>query len=488
MRLGVVEGPCTLHDEMMRWKARSALLLPRVTRTASGCVALACIIAGALAGPCLAGGTDAAGPFAVGSRTVTVTRANGSTFSAVVRYPAQSAGASTPFAAGAMPAPAITFGHGFVTPVTQYESTLTHLASWGFIAIASTTQGSLFPSHSAFAADMRDCLTFLSQQSGTAGSWLEGAVDAAAFGASGHSMGGGASVLAAAADPRIVAVANLAAAETNPSAQAAMASVTAPVRVIAGSDDTIVSAASTQQIHDAAPGPRQFALIAGGSHCGFIDAPIVFCDSGSMAREEQLRLTRGLLTEFFLAHLDRDGAQAAAAWLGGPPAGATLARNARTTLTAADATVRGQAGAPVASTVTVTNAGSLPTAYILSAEPGSGVSVAFGTTQTGIIAPGSSVAVPFMVTVPTAGPATRTVQLRASRSVDGVMAGAQITVVRAAPAADLTGDAIVNAADLTVLLAAWGRCPSGGPCAADLDGNGTVNGLDLAMLVAAWTS
>lgn len=442
----------------------------------------------ACAMPASAGSTDATGPFAVGSRTVTVTRSNGSTFSAVVRYPSQVAGASVPFAAEAKPAPAVTFGHGFVTPVAQYESTLTHLASWGFIAIATTTQGGLFPSHSAFAADMRDCLTFLSQQSGTAGSWLEGAVDATAFGASGHSMGGGASVLAAAADPRIVAVANLAAAETNPSAQSAMASVLAPVRVIAGSEDTIVSAASTRQIHDAAPGPRQFALIAGGSHCGFIDAPIVFCDSGSITREEQLRLTRGLLTEFFLAHLERDPVQAAAAWLGAAPQGVAIEGNPRAAVAIAEPGVSGTGGSPVANTVTVTNTGTVPTAFMLSVEPGTGVAVAFATPQTETLAPGAWAAVPFIATVPSAGPVTRSVQVRATRSVDGVMAAASLAVTRIAPAADLNGDAAVNATDLTILLAAWGRCPGGAPCTADLDGNGTVNGQDLAILVAAWTS
>lgn len=456
-------------------------------RRAAALAACAWLVAMALVRPAMAGGTDAAGPFAVGSRSVTVTRANGSTFTAVVRYPAQSAGASAPFAAAAMPAPAVTFGHGFVTPVTQYESTLAHLASWGFIAIATTSQGGFFPSHSAFAADMRDCLTFLAQQSGTAGSWLEGAVDASAFGASGHSMGGGASVLAASADPRIVAVANLAAAETNPSAQAAMAAVTVPVRVIAGSEDTIVSAASTQAIHDAAPGPRQFALIAGGSHCGFIDAPIVFCDTGSISRDEQLRLTRGLLTEFFRAHLGRDQDQAAAAWLGAAPAGVSIDRNARATVTVADPSVSGAGGSPVANTITVTNTGSVPTAFALSVEPGSGVPIAFATPQTETLAPGAWAAVPFIATVPSAGPSTRTVQLRATRSIDGVMAAAALTVTRTAPLADLTGDAAVNAADLTILLAAWGRCASGVPCPADLDGNSSVNGQDLAILVASWT-
>lgn len=49
--------------------------------------------------------------------------------------------------------------------------------------------------------------------------------------------------------------------------------------------------------------------------------------------------------------------------------------------------------------------------------------------------------------------------------------------------ADLTGDDVVNAADLAGLLAAWGECVD---CAADLDGSGAVDAADLAAMLAAW--
>lgn len=452
--------------------------------------ALIALCAAALcAGRASAGGTDVAGPFLVGSRTVTVTRGDGSTFQAVVRYPAAAAGASTPFDPAAAPAPAVTFGHGFLSPVSLYESTLSHLASWGMVAIATTSQGGPFPSHAAFAADMRDCLTHLAQQSGAAGSWLEGRIDTTAFGASGHSMGGGASVLAAAADPRIVAVANLAAAETNPSARAAMELVQAPVRIIAGSQDTIVSAASTELIHDSAPGPRQFALIEGGSHCGFIDSSIIFCDNGSIARAEQLRLTRILLTDFFLAHLRRDGAMASAAWVAPSVDGVSIDRNPRAAVTVTPGSVTAAGGSPVAATVVVANTGSVPSAFALSAEAGAGVPVSFATPVTESLAPGASASVPCIITVPSGGSASRTLTVLARRLADGVtLASAAVQVTRTGPAADLTGDGNVNAADLTTLLAAWGPCTPGAACPCDLDGNGNVNGQDLAFLVASWTS
>lgn len=49
---------------------------------------------------------------------------------------------------------------------------------------------------------------------------------------------------------------------------------------------------------------------------------------------------------------------------------------------------------------------------------------------------------------------------------------------------DLSGDGLVNGADLGLLLAAFGACPDG--CAADIDGNGLVNGGDLGLLLAGW--
>ncbi|MSR44680.1 MAG: 1,4-alpha-glucan branching protein [Phycisphaerales bacterium] len=48
---------------------------------------------------------------------------------------------------------------------------------------------------------------------------------------------------------------------------------------------------------------------------------------------------------------------------------------------------------------------------------------------------------------------------------------------------DLNHDGVVNAADLTVLLSAWGTAGS----AADIDGDGIVAGSDLASMLSAWT-
>ncbi len=59
--------------------------------------------------------------------------------------------------------------------------------------------------------------------------------------------------------------------------------------------------------------------------------------------------------------------------------------------------------------------------------------------------------------------------------------------------ADLSGDGIVEAFDLAMLLGAWGPCPEpckeGDPadtCPADLNGDCVVEAFDLALLLGAW--
>jgi hypothetical protein len=48
---------------------------------------------------------------------------------------------------------------------------------------------------------------------------------------------------------------------------------------------------------------------------------------------------------------------------------------------------------------------------------------------------------------------------------------------------DLNGDGVVDAADLSILLAAWGTSDP----VADINGDGTVDGADLTTLLANWT-
>ncbi|MBL9150004.1 MAG: hypothetical protein JNM94_15045 [Phycisphaerae bacterium] len=54
-------------------------------------------------------------------------------------------------------------------------------------------------------------------------------------------------------------------------------------------------------------------------------------------------------------------------------------------------------------------------------------------------------------------------------------------------ASDLNGDGTVDAADLGILLGAWGTCGACGNCPADLDGDCAVGPSDLGILLGDWT-
>lgn len=59
--------------------------------------------------------------------------------------------------------------------------------------------------------------------------------------------------------------------------------------------------------------------------------------------------------------------------------------------------------------------------------------------------------------------------------------GCIVTAIGVPCPADLTGDGLVDGADLTILLGQWG-----GPGSADLNGNGFVDGADLTVMLGEW--
>ncbi|BCJ76690.1 hypothetical protein CS0771_62340 [Catellatospora sp. IY07-71] len=265
--------------------------------------------------PAAAADTSVPGSYAVGYVDASVS-ASGRSFSARIYYPAATAGQNAAVAAGRFPA--IAFGHGFLQGVSKYYGTMSHLASWGFIVAAPTSQGGLAPSHSGFADDLNAQLTWLVAQDTTAGSRFNAHVATGKLGLSGHSMGGGASVLAASRNPAVTTVANLAAAETNPSAATAAASVRVPMMLVAGEKDGTAPIASHQRpIYNSKPAPKQLRIIRGGFHCGFIESSSLFCDSGTITRAAQLIVTRRLLTDWFRYYLAGDTASYDAVWGGG---------------------------------------------------------------------------------------------------------------------------------------------------------------------------
>lgn len=244
------------------------------------------------------------GAYPVAYTDVSVSAA-GRSYSARVWYPGTTAGANAPVAQGLHPG--LAFGHGFFQDISKYESTLRHYASWGFITVTPKSQGGLAPSHTGFADDLNAGLTWLTTQNSTTGSRFAGTVDTGRYAVSGHSMGGGAALLAASRNPAVKTVTTLAAAETNPSAVTASAALTVPAQYVGGSKDTIAGVEGNQRkMYDAKPAPTQLRVITGGFHCGFTDSNGFGCDSGSVTRAEQQRLTRSVTTTYLLHTLGLD--------------------------------------------------------------------------------------------------------------------------------------------------------------------------------------
>ncbi|QOJ00227.1 MAG: dienelactone hydrolase family protein [Phycisphaeraceae bacterium] len=456
------------------------------------CVALA---VGAFAPSACASGPDysAPGPYEAGRRVVTVTRADGSSFTAEVVYPAVSRGDNAPMAPGGA-WPSVSFGHGFVTPVSQYRGTLEHLASWGFLAIASTSEGGFFPSHARFASDLSRCLTWLEDRHADPGSFLFGRVDVGAFAVSGHSMGGGASILSAASDGRVRAVVPLAPAETNPSAVGASAGLSAPVLMICGDADAIVPTGTNgARMYGATPRARRLASLAGGFHCGFIDGGMIGCDaSGGMTRADQLRLTRGLMTAWLTVYLTDEGA-GAMAWLGvWGPGGAgdprvSVQRDARAEVTTAEGEVEGTWGRGVELSGEVLNTGPVASGYEVVVQAGG---VVVGSAVVGPVAPGG--AAPWVLRagsdgVTWAGNPTAAGVVVSARSLadGGTRAWAGVMVSWFCPA-DVNRDGFIDFFDVDVFVSCFEGEGCGEGVVADFNGDGFVDFFDLDAFAGAF--
>lgn len=272
----------------------------------------------AMLAPTMAWATDYGlpGPHAVGYADVTVSVPERPSIGARMYYPAIAPGGRDATAdRSTAPYPAIAFGHGWLQTVSSYQSLLSHWASWGLVVIAPTSQGGLFPSHGQFAEDLRASLTWLTQTYGGPPKGRPKLVARTSLGVSGHSMGGGSAVVAASRDARVVALTTMAAAETNPSAVAAMAAVAVPVQFVAGSQDTIAPPARHQvPMYEAGRAPRQLVMLNGGTHTGFQDS----------SNGWQLEYTKRISTVWWLLYLHGDTGLWPAVWQPQPDPFVTL--------------------------------------------------------------------------------------------------------------------------------------------------------------------
>jgi pimeloyl-ACP methyl ester carboxylesterase len=174
----------------------------------------------------------------------------------------------------------IGFGHGFTISVTAYRYLAASLVPDGYVLVLPATEGGLSPSHADFAADLVFAIYALRSNPTFAPILQSKSVLA------GHSMGGGAAVLAMAGDPSIAGLFALAPAETTPSAIAAASSISRDALVMVGSQDCVTPFAShAGPIFAALATPmtnKSLLTITGGGHCGFAENSFT-CALGEMS-------------------------------------------------------------------------------------------------------------------------------------------------------------------------------------------------------------
>ncbi|MCX8010479.1 MAG: hypothetical protein N3A61_04950, partial [Ignavibacteria bacterium] len=242
-----------------------------------------------------------------GWTTVTLNRI-GRSLSCRIYYPAFTEGNETQIDTLKAPYNVIGFGHGFFMQTGNYLSLFKHLATYGYIVIAPQ-----FPDvqHSELANDLLFCLNYFKEQNRLSNSRYYKLIDTTQFGLFGHSMGGGASLLAASRDSTIKVVAPLAAAETNPSIISQMNSINSVVYLISAENDGITPVSTVQAVMYSNALPiKALPIIKGGNHTKFMDVSTWdWTDpNGYLTRNEQLRLTRRYLTSIFNLFLKRDTA------------------------------------------------------------------------------------------------------------------------------------------------------------------------------------
>lgn len=236
-----------------------------------------------------------------------------------IYYPADSAGENVPVALGSFPV--IVFGHGFLMSWEAYQNFWTALVPDGYVICFPTTETGLSPSHENFGADIKFVAAQMQIENGSSGSiFFDKLSEKTAL--MGHSMGGGASFLAAENNPAISTLINFAAAETTPSAIAAAANIDAPTLMFSGSDDCVTPAGEHQvpMYDNLASDCKTHITIINGGHCYFADFNF-FCNLGEslcnpsldITREEQQLITFEFLT-LWLDYSLRDNLTAFAAF------------------------------------------------------------------------------------------------------------------------------------------------------------------------------
>jgi pimeloyl-ACP methyl ester carboxylesterase len=207
-----------------------------------------------------------------------------------IYYPSDTNGDNVPISLGNFPV--IVFGHGFLMSWDSYDNFWNSLVPEGYILCFPTTEMGFTPNHQFFAEDLSFIASKMQMESQNSSSIFYNSV-LPKTGILGHSMGGGASFLAAENNPNINTLINFAAAETNPSAISAARNINIPSLIFSGESDCVAPPINHQNImFDSLNSYCKTQInITNGGHCYFANENAL-CSFGESSCNPTLNITR----------------------------------------------------------------------------------------------------------------------------------------------------------------------------------------------------
>lgn len=250
-------------------------------------------------------------PFQIGHTTINFTDFSRSNrvIATEVYYPSDVAGDNVAMTTSTtVTFPVLSFGHGFVMTWDAYQNYWSFLVPNGYIMVFPKSEGSFSPSHLDFGKDLSFVLEQMTVLGNNPSSIFYNRISTMNA-VMGHSMGGGASFLAAQLNSNIKTLVNFAPAETTPSAIQAAASIAIPSLVFSGVNDC-VTPPNTNQIpmYNGLASPCKTLInIIGGSHCQMANSSF-FCGVGESSCSPQPTITRtvqqNIINSYILPWLD----------------------------------------------------------------------------------------------------------------------------------------------------------------------------------------
>ncbi|PHR42724.1 MAG: hypothetical protein COA32_17120 [Fluviicola sp.] len=216
-----------------------------------------------------------------------------------IYYPATAAGDDTPGAIGQFPV--IVFGHGFVMAWSAYENLWEEFVSRGYIMAFPRTEGNAFSTdHQEFGWDLQFLVTAIQDEGDDPVSVLHELVSSETA-LMGHSMGGGASFLAADSlvtngNTNLKTLIGLAPAESSTNGVSSIASatqITLPSLILSGVQDGVTPPVDHHipMYDNLASDCKTIIHVIGGAHCYFAN-PNTACDFGESTSSSGISITR----------------------------------------------------------------------------------------------------------------------------------------------------------------------------------------------------